>query len=67
VNFPGKTMEACLRVLHTDIVQVWNIPDDCGVNTSISSPLLTLTGIVLLVPEKQGTEDANDRTCWESI
>ncbi|KIJ99117.1 hypothetical protein K443DRAFT_8630 [Laccaria amethystina LaAM-08-1] len=30
VNFPGKTMEACLRVLHTDIVQVWNIPDDCG-------------------------------------
>ena len=37
VNFPGKTIEACLQVLHTDIVQVWNIQDDCGVTTLISS------------------------------
>ena len=67
VKFPGKTIEECLRVLHTDIVQVWNIQDDCGVNTSISFPLLTLMKIVLLVSGKQGTEKANDRTCWESI
>ncbi|EDR09841.1 uncharacterized protein LACBIDRAFT_293727 [Laccaria bicolor S238N-H82] len=30
VNFPGKTIEECLRVLHTDIVEVWNIQDGCG-------------------------------------
>ncbi|KIK01796.1 hypothetical protein K443DRAFT_6595 [Laccaria amethystina LaAM-08-1] len=29
VNFPGKTIEACLKVLHVDIIQVWNIQDDC--------------------------------------
>ncbi|KIK01801.1 hypothetical protein K443DRAFT_6597 [Laccaria amethystina LaAM-08-1] len=29
-NFPGKTIEACLRVLHTDIVRVWNIQDEFG-------------------------------------
>lgn len=28
VNFRGKTIEACLRVLHTDIVRVWNIQDE---------------------------------------
>ena len=67
VNFPGKTIEACLQVLHTDILEVWNIQDDCGVNTSMSSPLLTLTEIVLLVSGKQGTENANDHTCRESI
>ena len=67
VNFPGKTIEACLQVLHTDIVRVWNIQDPCGVNTSISSPLPALTEIVLSAPGKQGTENANDRTCWESI
>jgi hypothetical protein len=67
VNFPGKTIEACLQVLHTDIVQVWNIQDDCGVNTLMSFTLLTFTEIVLLVSGKQGTEKANDRTCWGSI
>ena len=67
MNFLGKTIEECLQVLHTDIVQVWNIQDDCGVYPLISSPLLTLTEIVLLVSGKQGTEKANDRTCWESI
>ena len=67
VKFRGKTIEECLRVLHTDIVQVWNIQDDCGVNTLISFPLFTLMGIVPLVSGKQGTEKANDRTCWESI
>ncbi|EDR01051.1 uncharacterized protein LACBIDRAFT_312614 [Laccaria bicolor S238N-H82] len=30
VNFPGKTIEECLQVLHTDIVEVWNIQDGCG-------------------------------------
>ena len=64
VKFLGKTVEECLRVLHTDIVQVWNIQDDFGV---ISFPLLTLMEIVLLVSEKRGAETANDRTCWESI
>ena len=67
VKFTGKTIEECLRVLHTDIVQVWNIQDDSGVNTSISFPLLTLMEIVLLVSGKPGTEKANDRTCWESV
>ena len=66
VNFPGNTIEKCLQVLHTDILRVWNI-QDLGVNTSISSSLLTLTQIVLLVPGQRGTENANDRTCWESI
>lgn len=27
-NFPGKTLEACLQVLHADIVRIWNIQDD---------------------------------------
>ena len=67
VNFQGKTIEECLQVLHTDIVQVWNIQDHCGVNTSILFPLLTLMEIVLLVSGKQGTEKANDRSCWGSI
>ena len=67
VKFPGKTIEECLLVLHTDIVQVWNIQDDCGVNTLISFPLPTLMIIVLLVSGKRGAEKANDRTCWESI
>ena len=56
INFLGKTIEACLQVLHTDIVQVWNIQDDCGVNTLMSSPLLTLMEIVLLVSGKRGAE-----------
>ncbi|EDQ99134.1 uncharacterized protein LACBIDRAFT_296017 [Laccaria bicolor S238N-H82] len=29
-KFLGNTIEECQRVLHTDIVQVWNIQDDCG-------------------------------------
>ncbi|EDR00515.1 uncharacterized protein LACBIDRAFT_334152, partial [Laccaria bicolor S238N-H82] len=29
-NFPGKTIDACLRVLHTDIVRVWNMQDEFG-------------------------------------
>ena len=63
MNFLGKTIEECLQALHTDIVQLWNIQDDCGVNTSISFPLLTLMEIVLLVSGKRGAEKANDRTC----
>ena len=60
---PGKTIEECLWVLHTDIIQVWNIQDDCGVNILISRPFLTLTEIVVLVSGKCGTEKANDRPC----
>ena len=67
VKFSGKTIEECLRVLHTDIVRVWNIQDDYGVYPLISSPLLTLTEIVPLVSGRQGAQKANDRTCWESI
>ena len=67
VKLQGKTIEDCLRVLHTDIVQVWNIQDDYGVYALISSPLLTLTKIVPLVSGKQGAQKANDRTCWGSI
>ena len=56
VNFLGKTIEECLRVLHTDIVRLWNIQADCGVYLLISSPLLTLMEIVLLVSGKRGAE-----------
>ena len=66
MHIPRKTIEECLHVLHTDIVRVWKIRDELGVNTSISCPL-PLTEIVRIVPGKQGTEKANDRTCWESI
>ncbi|KAG8749004.1 hypothetical protein FRC14_001769 [Serendipita sp. 396] len=27
VNFPGKTLKACLDVIHTDIIEVWNLND----------------------------------------
>ena len=52
VKFPGKTIEACLQVLHTDMVQVWNIQDEYGVNILISCRLLTLTEVVVLVSGK---------------
>ncbi|KIO12197.1 hypothetical protein M404DRAFT_125529, partial [Pisolithus tinctorius Marx 270] len=31
-NFPGHKMQDCLRVIHTDIVAVWNFYDPCQVN-----------------------------------
>ena len=56
INFLGTTIEKYLQVLHTDIVQLWNIQPDCGVYLLISSPLLTLMEIVLLVSGKRGAE-----------
>ena len=56
MNFIRKTIAECLQVLHTDIVQLWNIQADCGVYLLISSPLLTLMEIVLLVSGKRGAE-----------
>ena len=41
-NFPGKTLEACLHVLHVDIVRIWNIQDDFVVIMHTSSPLLAV-------------------------
>ena len=52
VIFPGKTMEACLQVLHTDMVQVWNIQDEYRVSILILCRLLTLTEVVVLVSGK---------------
>ena len=40
LHFSGKTIKACIRVLHTDIVRVWNIQDEFGVTTSLSCPLM---------------------------
>ncbi|EDQ98791.1 uncharacterized protein LACBIDRAFT_296173 [Laccaria bicolor S238N-H82] len=34
-KFLGNTIEECQRVLHTDIVQVWNIQDDCGARRDV--------------------------------
>jgi len=41
-NFPGKTLEACLQVLHADIVRIWNIQDDFAVIVHTSSSLLAI-------------------------
>lgn len=40
INFPGKTLKACLDVIHLDIINVWNIEDPYGVRSDSSSVLL---------------------------
>ncbi|KAG6826940.1 hypothetical protein H0H92_013836 [Tricholoma furcatifolium] len=36
VNFPGKTLQQCLEVIHTDIVRVWRFDDPEGYLSSTS-------------------------------
>ncbi|EDR01064.1 uncharacterized protein LACBIDRAFT_312663 [Laccaria bicolor S238N-H82] len=56
VNFPGNTIEECLQVLHTDIVQVWNIQDDCGY---LESKELKKLMIELVGNQYDGPSDPN--------
>lgn len=32
MSFPGKTLEKCLQVIHSDIVTVWSFEDPCKVD-----------------------------------
>ena len=62
-DFHGQTLASCIRVIHADIVGVWNLPNKDRVCPFFSSEVVMLCLLGISVPFQQGVQGRNFSSC----